>query len=63
MPNRLRLAALTMVACAFAGTIARLATLSVGGDTDQIIVENFDGAKTLLKSVTGAPQITEPKSP
>jgi hypothetical protein len=44
------------------GTIAQLARLSIGSDGDRFTVENFDGAKMLLKSVTAAAQSHTSKS-
>jgi hypothetical protein len=44
------------------GAIAQLARLSMGSDGDRFIVENFDGAKMLLKSVTAAAQSHTSKS-
>jgi hypothetical protein len=38
------------------GTIAQLARLSIGRDGDQFTVENYEGAKTILKSVTASAQ-------
>jgi hypothetical protein len=41
------------------GTIAQLARLSIGGDGDQFTVENYEGAKTILESVTASAQRPE----
>jgi hypothetical protein len=44
------------------GTIAQLARLSIGREGNQFTVENYEGAKTVLKSVTAAAQLHEPQS-
>jgi hypothetical protein len=44
------------------GTIAQLASLRIGRDGDRFVVENFEGAKMLLKGVTAAERLLAPKS-
>lgn len=43
------------------GTILQLAKFSIAKDGDQFTVENFEGSKTMLKSVIATPQAAEPK--
>jgi hypothetical protein len=43
------------------GNIAMLARLRIGHDGDRFVVENFEGAKMLLKGVTAADQFHAPK--
>ncbi len=43
------------------GNILQLAKLSIAKNGDQFTVENFEGSKTILKSITAAPQASQAK--